>query len=499
MDQASEQSKPKRRRWWQFTLRTLLIAMLLASLPLAWVGNELANKRNEEALSHDIHQAGGRAVFTLQQRLTFPPESWYSNDDPFHSVTAWNQSYRISEVHLTARTATEFRILLRRVNRLSYLQSLDVSDSWLKDADLGGISDEPLSDLDLMGTGVTDECIPALVRLPKLKRLALDFTTISDAGLAKLVSSPSLAELDVSGTLVTPEGIAKLCADRPGLVVRCEGQFVSPLEVTAARFLRLQGWRVEFQRSIGDGAISVDVPRRAEELSKLEVDCLKCFHRLHLHITMDSPRGISAILPELKGLERLDSYQEATGADLRRISRCKKLTFLNLSNHSLSDQDLAVFPELADLQTLDLSGNPISSDGIEYIFKLTKLHSLSLHGSFTANDLSRLSDLKRLTDLSLAYSKFEYNAIPKLANLENLESLDLRGANLDDEGLASLLNLKRLVVLNLYGTRISDEGLLKLAQMPSLKYLNTPLSDDVTDHGRKQFRKLRPDVNLSGL
>src|SRR5690242_16395474 len=109
---AAEQSKPKRRKWWQFTLRTLLALMLLASVTLAWVGNELASKRNEDALSNDIHQAGGRAVQSVQQRLSFPPESWYSDDPFLNSETNWTKSFRITDVRLTASTVTEFRTLL---------------------------------------------------------------------------------------------------------------------------------------------------------------------------------------------------------------------------------------------------------------------------------------------------------------------------------------------------------------------------------------------------
>ena len=40
-------SKP-RRRWWQFRLRTLLVAVVLLSIPLAWVAYSLSWMRERE-------------------------------------------------------------------------------------------------------------------------------------------------------------------------------------------------------------------------------------------------------------------------------------------------------------------------------------------------------------------------------------------------------------------------------------------------------------------
>ena len=50
---------PKRRRWFQFRLRTLLIAILLLSLPLSWFAVRLNKVRKQELTIKEIYRLGG--------------------------------------------------------------------------------------------------------------------------------------------------------------------------------------------------------------------------------------------------------------------------------------------------------------------------------------------------------------------------------------------------------------------------------------------------------
>ena len=66
-----------RRRWYQFTLRTLLIVMTLASVGLSWFAVKLQQARRQRAAVEAIEKAGGWVEYDYELR-TRPP----SDADP---------------------------------------------------------------------------------------------------------------------------------------------------------------------------------------------------------------------------------------------------------------------------------------------------------------------------------------------------------------------------------------------------------------------------------
>ena len=56
-------TRPKRRRWYQFSLRTLLIVVTLSAIPLGWVGWKLEQARRERAAIAWVEEMGGRVQF----------------------------------------------------------------------------------------------------------------------------------------------------------------------------------------------------------------------------------------------------------------------------------------------------------------------------------------------------------------------------------------------------------------------------------------------------
>jgi hypothetical protein len=52
-----------RRRWYQFSLRTLLIVVTLSALPLGWVGSKLVQRRREQPVIAWVEKLGGTVSF----------------------------------------------------------------------------------------------------------------------------------------------------------------------------------------------------------------------------------------------------------------------------------------------------------------------------------------------------------------------------------------------------------------------------------------------------
>jgi hypothetical protein len=61
--------KPKRRRWLQFSLRTLLVLTLLFALFMGWVASKLNTLRRQQRAAEAIMALGG----SVQYRYQFDP------------------------------------------------------------------------------------------------------------------------------------------------------------------------------------------------------------------------------------------------------------------------------------------------------------------------------------------------------------------------------------------------------------------------------------------
>ena len=180
MSTTTQPPKPKR-RWCQFSLRTLLVVVTVSCVPLAWIGWRMHRARENRArvaAAAAIEKLGGEVV-SLHDGLGL-------------KVTIVNDAGLEPLKDLTA---------------LQYLYiEGPVTDAGLKH--LNGLSD--LQSLSLDSTNVTDAGLEHLKGLTTLKKLRLDTPRITDAGREHLKGLTNLQLLDLSGTNVTDEGVKKL-------------------------------------------------------------------------------------------------------------------------------------------------------------------------------------------------------------------------------------------------------------------------------------------------
>lgn len=67
---------PTRRRWFQFRLRTLLIAVLVLSLPLSWLAVRMDRARRQREAVEAIRALGGQVVYDWQSTPWGGPAKW---------------------------------------------------------------------------------------------------------------------------------------------------------------------------------------------------------------------------------------------------------------------------------------------------------------------------------------------------------------------------------------------------------------------------------------
>jgi Leucine Rich Repeat (LRR) protein len=184
-------------RWLQFSLRTLLAAMLGACCLLGWVAYERGQAAQQRAAYELIVAKGGAT--------NFGPESTRS---------PWVR-WIVGEDIVCERGCIEF------------------SQSGLTDADLAKLSSlSQIDRLSLNENPITDQGLVYLSKLRHLRYLSLDESSITDDGLASLRACQSLQVLSVGRTRTTTAGVQRLRADLPNLnVIDASEQDWPPLKM----------------------------------------------------------------------------------------------------------------------------------------------------------------------------------------------------------------------------------------------------------------------------
>lgn len=127
----------------------------------------------------------------------------------------------------------------------------------------------------------------------------------------------------------------------------------------------------------------------------------------------------------------------------------------SLTVHDVSGLDFTVLRQVPGLQSLDLSGCIISSDGMEAIGSLTELRSLSLN-SCAISDLTLLSGMTKLTGLSLSGNTIA--DIGVLSLMPDLEAVSL--SNNPISSIAGLSACNKLQTLDISRCSVTSLGSL---------------------------------------
>jgi hypothetical protein len=153
---------PKRkRRWYQFSLRTLLILVTIVCIVGGWLGSKIDQKRRERAAAEAIVKTQGQVSWDYQ-RVAGDPHSWQpAGAIPFGP--SW----------------------LRAILGDNFFSEVDCI--YCVNGDLENLREFPrLRSLRLMSWGVTDDGLDAVKTLTELRDLALIDTKVSDAAVNEL-------------------------------------------------------------------------------------------------------------------------------------------------------------------------------------------------------------------------------------------------------------------------------------------------------------------------
>lgn len=201
---------PKRHKWFQFTLRTLLVAVLVLSVPLSWFAVRMEQSRKQKRSIEALEAVGCGISYEAKElpAVVVWAESFLGRDFFYEPTLVYGSGSDITDDDLKHLAS------FRQGDGIELDVSLD--NTSVTDAGLQYLTDVPtIHSLRLGSTRVTDAGLRHLKRLPRLRSLALDGTWISDAGLEQLTEIADLENVVLWDTNVTPDGAKTLQAALP--------------------------------------------------------------------------------------------------------------------------------------------------------------------------------------------------------------------------------------------------------------------------------------------
>ena len=165
--------KPKL-RWFQFSLRTLLVVVTLCAIPCSWLAVKMQKAKREQEAAAAFKTLGGGVA-------------WSAPSGP-----VWFRTLIGDDIFI-------------------HVELLDLGDTTVTDAELEYLMElSQLQTLTLWKTKVTDAGLQHLTGLSRLQELCLGRTMVTDTGLEHLEGLSQLKSLWLYDTYVTDSGVRKL-------------------------------------------------------------------------------------------------------------------------------------------------------------------------------------------------------------------------------------------------------------------------------------------------
>ncbi len=184
------------RRRFQFSIRSLLVLVVVVALPCSWMAVEMQRAKKQAEACTEISDSS----YDYDDEGEPLGPGWLRDllgDDFFNKVV---------EAELDDNTQLE------RLKDLPELRKLNLGFDNLTDAALETVTlPTQLEELKLDGSQVTDAGMEKLKALPQLRVLSLSRTRVTDAAMERVVSAlPRLECLDLDETRVTDAGLKRL-------------------------------------------------------------------------------------------------------------------------------------------------------------------------------------------------------------------------------------------------------------------------------------------------
>jgi hypothetical protein len=198
-----------KRRWYQYRLRTLMIAVTLAAVGASWFAVKMQRARRQRELVEMVRKIGGFEEYEYERDAE---GEFLPNAEP-HGPLWLNRLLGVdffNHVIFLGVTITKGADVAR-IGELTRLRRLNLSGKEITDSGLAHIKTlTQLYYLSIIDSGVTNNGLQHLQGLSHLSFLIIENAKITDAGLEQLKGMTQLRTLFLGETKVTDEGIKVL-------------------------------------------------------------------------------------------------------------------------------------------------------------------------------------------------------------------------------------------------------------------------------------------------
>jgi len=345
----------KPRRWYQFSLRTLVVVVVIVSMALGLFAARLQRARRQaEAVA--VLQKHGYVMYDyayskVKGQRQYDPNAesvvprWLVNllrEDFFHDVfvvatvvddqssdshdricKAVKQLHRLKELHIGADPGIEFNLDRLAIGR--DLEEFSLAGQCRVDS-LGPVRKLPkLKTLSLSEVTLTKEGLESISRMPQLSELSLKKIDLRRGDFSFVAKCQNLRSLDIDGILLTNHDLEDLSSMRQ------------------LEFLRL------VRTQLTDGGL-VHIGKLDQLIS------------LDLSINDLTDDGVGHLSDSLRLLRLELRGTSVSGDGLRPFPR---LETIDLSDTALSVEGLAKLVAFPELQTVVLTRTRVSAKGIQ--------------------------------------------------------------------------------------------------------------------------------------
>jgi hypothetical protein len=378
---ASAAKSAHKSRWWQFSLRRMIIWVTILGLALSWLGNEMLRARRQRQIVETIQRLGGRV------RYDYDPAE----------IRGTRQHQRSRGRWLTELVGPD---LFAHMSGVYLGENTSATDE-----DLEFLSELPqLQAVELFGQGITDKTIDRLKSTRGLRGLHLDDTLCTTAAVSRLAAASSLEYFTLLGLTANDANMAPLEAMENLRSLnycsfsRSKGMLRTVTDAGLAHIAKLE----KLEALYLDGANITD-----EGLAHLRG--LK-----HLSgLAMDSPNVSDAGMLHLAGLTSLTflNFHKLKVGDggVEHLAGLRELDFLCLDDSKITDVATATIAKFPKLRTLHIARTAVTDEGLRNLQSAASLQRVSVASSVTKDGLATLSKALPQCNIRGSDGTTEYN------------------------------------------------------------------------------------------